>query len=84
MNKKLNNKKKYVYTPEEGVALARVPGFAYHCEKAVTLKEMQKTYNLFEMCNYHDVTFIKVHLLICVGHHFQMGEFFKKQYVLFI
>lgn len=77
----MKNQKRYLFEPDEGVALAKEPGFAYHCEASVTLKEMMSTYDLFEMCNYHDVPLIKEPIYIYSGKHFEMGEFFKIQYV---
>lgn len=73
------SRKKYFYSPEEGTAKARRPGFAFHCESRVTLREMMNTYDFFELCNYHEIPLIKDPIYIMATKHSPLTEFFKLQ-----
>lgn len=75
----MSSKAIFLYNPAEGVKKAKRPGFAYHCETKVTLGEMVKTYDLFEMCNYHEISLIKSPIYVTAKKNSPLGEFFKIQ-----
>lgn len=77
--KKLVSQKTPFYTTDEGVAKAKRPGYAYHCEAVVSMKEMMNTFDLYQMCNYHEVPLITEPLYMFAAKHSPLTEFFKMQ-----
>lgn len=77
--KKMTSKGNFSYSPVDGVKRAKRPGFAYHCESKVTLDEMVRTYDLFELCNYHKISLIKAPIYVTAPKNSPLGEFFKIQ-----
>lgn len=76
---RMASQKKFLYTSDEGTAMAKLPGFAYHCESRITLRLMMTTYSLFELCNYHEIPFINDPIYVYADKHSTLGEFFKLQ-----
>lgn len=77
--KMVSTKKQYFFSPAEGTAKARRPGFAYHCETRTTLRLMMKTYDFFELCNYHEIPLIKDAIFAFATKHSPLTELFRMQ-----
>lgn len=73
----MGSKKKYFYDPEDGIALARSPGFAYHCDTRMSLRGMLNTYDFYELCNFVEINLINLPIFSYTTKHNPLTEFFK-------